>query len=84
MKQTVNKGNWLSLLLGGIAFALLLVFEIVFGFTGMNRVVYGIFKLIIIGLPVAGGIVDYLKDKNLVSFPMIFNFIVLVLTFMIY
>ena len=69
-----------AVLLGLIGLAVVVIFSIILPFISCSSVFYGIVNMIAIALPVVGGIVAYIKDKNILSVPMIFNFIVLAIT----
>jgi len=73
--------NSLPILLGILSVIIMVILSIIssFGVAIYAGVLYGILKLIILGLPIAGGIIAYIDNRNLVSFEVLFNVGVLVL-----
>ncbi len=71
--------NSLPTLLGLASILIMVIISLIssFGVAIYGGVFYGIMKIFILGLPIAGGIIAYIDNKNLVSFEVIFNTIVL-------
>lgn len=73
--------NSLPVILGILSVIIMVIISIIssFGVAIYAGVLYGILKIIILGLPIAGGIIAYIDNKNLLSFELLFNVGVLVL-----
>ena len=71
----------LPVLLGILSVIIMVIISIIssFGVAIYAGVLYGILKIIILGLPIAGGIIAYIDNRNLLSFELLFNVGVLVL-----
>lgn len=68
----------LPILLGILAVLIMVVLSILAGFGVITvGIAYGIIKIVLLGLPIAGGIVAYVNNKNLMSFEVLFNIVIL-------
>lgn len=68
----------LPILLGILAVLMMVILSILAGFGVIAvGVAYGIVKIVLLGLPIAGGIVAYTYNKNLMSFEVLFNVVIL-------
>lgn len=67
--------NSLPILLGLASVLIMVVISLIssFGVAIYGGVFYGIMKIFILGLPIAGGIIAYIDNRNLVSFEVLFN-----------
>lgn len=77
-KRVSFTSNDLPVLLGLLAVLMMIVLSILAGFGILfPGVAYGIVKIVLLGLPIAGGIVAYAYNKNLMSFEVLFNVVIL-------
>lgn len=69
----------LPVLLGLLAVVFMVIVAIIaaFGVNIYSHAFYGIFTLCILGLPIAGAILAYVDNKNLLSFEFLFNAVIL-------
>ncbi len=73
-KEGKSKKCLLSMLLPIASLCLVVVLAIVAGFTPIYvGVLFGIMNLLILGLPIAGGILAYIDKKDLKSTEFLFN-----------
>lgn len=73
-KEGKSKKGMISMLLPIASLCLIVILAIVAGFTQIYvGVLFGIMNLIILGLPIAGGILAYVDKKDLKSLEFLFN-----------
>jgi len=73
--------NSLPVLLGIASVIIMVILSVIMAF-GVNiygGVFYGIMTLFILGLPIAGIIVAYIDNRNILSFELLFNVAILAL-----
>ena len=84
-KKVTFSNNNLAILLGLLSLAIVVVLKIVAGFGALYiGTFFGIMNIVILALPIAGAIVAYVNNRNLISFELLFNLAILVLALLVF
>jgi hypothetical protein len=84
-KKITFSNNNLSLLLAILSIAIVVILKIVASFGALYLgTLFGIFYIVILVLPIAGAIIAYSNNKNLLSFELLFNLATLVLALLVF
>ena len=82
-KKTSFSKDGLSISFAIVAFVLMIILKIILNFGIGTQIFYGVATILILGLPIAGGILSYIKNKDFRSMDFIANAIALVLALIV-
>lgn len=84
-KESKSKKSIISTLLAIASLCIIVVIAIVGGFVLIQSgVFFGIMNIVILGLPIAGGILAYLDSKSLKSYEFILNVATLMVALLVF